>query len=412
MSEVTIHDHVSGYPPASAVADPARLAMVREMGLLDSPAEIAFDRMVRLAAKLLDAPTSLVSIVDERRQFFKSAVGLDEPWATMREMPLSYSYCQYTLHRPQPLIINDARVDPLFRESPSLWQNGMVAYAGVPIMVNGSALGALCVIDTTAREWTPEQIEMLELLAASVTTEIQLRYELMRRGEIERMKDEFMSVVGHELRTPLTSIRASLGMLGSGKLGDFPPAVQQMFDVAVRNTDRLLHLLNDVIDVERLTTGRVEFDIRSVRLADIITAAIEAMQGLAAQANVSLKTETIDVNINADSQRMVQVFTNLLSNAIKFSSAGGTVHVDAFVDDRHVVIRVRDEGRGIPPDKIEAIFERFRQVESNDSRKKGGAGLGLAIVRGIVEQHGGTICAESVPSQGSTFYVRVPLSAE
>jgi signal transduction histidine kinase len=412
LAEFQIHEHVPLYPNARAVADPDRLAMVRQMGLLDSPAEAAFDRMVRLAAQLLHAPTSVLTVLDDRRQFFKSAYGLGEPWATLREMPLSYSYCQYSLDLNAPLVINDSRNDPFFRESPALWQNNMVAYAGVPLIVNGQALGALCVIDSTARDWTTEQVEMLELLAASVTTEIQLRHELARRGEIERMKDEFMSVVGHELRTPLTSIRASLGMLASGKLGAMSAPADKMLAVAVRNADRLLRLLNDVIDVERLTTGHVELLLERVKAGEVINRATESMQALADQAGVSLDTRVVDADVTVDADRITQVLTNLVSNAIKFSPAGSAVDIDSTLNDGFVLLQVRDHGRGIPAAKLESIFDRFQQVESGDARAKGGAGLGLAIARAIVEQHGGSVWAESAgDGAGSTFTVRLPVSS-
>ena len=161
--------------PPAAVRAPARLAELRRVKLLDTPADDPYDRLARLAAKLLNTPVALVSLVDEDRQFFKSCVGLDEPWRSARQTPLSHSFCQHALEAGQPLVIEDARAHPLVRESPAIRDLGVVAYAGVPLITsNGHALGTLCVIDHKPRAWARDQIETLIDLAAAVMTEIEL----------------------------------------------------------------------------------------------------------------------------------------------------------------------------------------------------------------------------------------------
>jgi hypothetical protein len=161
--------------PPAIVRAPERLAALRRIGLLDTPPEEAFDRLTRLARRLLDAPVALVALVDEDRQFFKSALGLPEPWATRRETPLTHSVCQHALDSAEPLVIADARTDPLYCDSLAIPDLGVVAYAGVPLVTAaGQALGTLCVIDHRPRRWTDEQIETLRTLAASVLTEIEL----------------------------------------------------------------------------------------------------------------------------------------------------------------------------------------------------------------------------------------------
>lgn len=161
--------------PPAAVRDPARLDALRRAGLLDTPLEEAYDRLTRLAAKLLNAPVALVSLVDEERQFFKSCVGLGEPWASARETPLSHSFCQYAVARAEPLVIEDAREHPLVKDNLAIRDLDVVAYAGIPLITRGGeALGTLCVIDHKPRSWTTDQIETLTDLAASVLTEIEL----------------------------------------------------------------------------------------------------------------------------------------------------------------------------------------------------------------------------------------------
>jgi GAF domain-containing protein len=159
----------------TVTGDAARLAALRATGLLDSPAEAAFDRLAKLAAKLLDAPVALISLVDSDRQFFKSSVGLAEPWRGARETPLSHSFCRHTLLSREPLVIEDARTHRLVRDNLAIRDLDVVAYAGIPLIsAEGHALGTLCVIDHRPRSWTADQIEILETLTASVLSEITL----------------------------------------------------------------------------------------------------------------------------------------------------------------------------------------------------------------------------------------------
>ena len=235
--------------------------------------------------------------------------------------------------------------------------------------------------------------------------------DITKRREIERMKNEFISVVSHELRTPLTSIRGALGLVASGRLGALPEKSQRMLDIAVTNTDRLVRLINDILDIERIESGRVVMARRACDAASLVAQAVDVMRPLAEKAGVTVSASSGPWRLWADPDRILQTLTNLLSNAIKFSSPGGTVEVET--DPRGtdaVLFRVRDHGRGIPADKLERIFERFEQVDASDAREKGGTGLGLAICRSIVQQHGGRIWAESVPGQGTTFYFTLPIA--
>jgi PAS domain S-box-containing protein len=236
--------------------------------------------------------------------------------------------------------------------------------------------------------------------------------DITRQYETERMKDEFLSVVSHELRTPLTAIRGSLGLLASGKMGTLQERGQKMLEIAARNTDRLVRLINDLLDLEKMASGKETMERRAVPAADMVSQAAEVMRPMAAQAGVSIATSSTDATVWADSDRVLQVLTNLLSNAIKFSSAGDSVRLEAERVGDEAVFRVRDEGRGIPADKLEAVFGRFQQVDSSDAREKGGTGLGLPIARNIAEQHGGRLWAESVWGKGSTFTLAIPVPHE
>ena len=242
----------------------------------------------------------------------------------------------------------------------------------------------------------------------TVTGAVVIFRDVSERREIDRMKDEFTSVVSHELRTPLTSIRGSLGLLASGALGPLPERGQRMVDIAVQNTDRLVRLINDILDIERIESGEVSMDVRPTDAAGLVQQAAEVMQGLAERAGVRLEAAAEPAALVADPDRIVQTLTNLLSNAIKFSPQGGLVTVRARRVGADVLFEVRDTGRGIPADKLGAVFERFQQVDASDAREKGGTGLGLPICRSIVQQHGGRIWAESVEGRGSTFSFTLP----
>lgn len=234
--------------------------------------------------------------------------------------------------------------------------------------------------------------------------------DVTERREVEKMKDEFISVVSHELRTPLTSIRGALGLLAGGQLAAQPEKAQHIFDIAVSNTDRLVRLINDILDIERMQSGRSTLARVACEPTNLMALAADAMQGLAESAGVMLSVSAVPGQLLADPDRIIQTFTNLLGNAIKFSPRGGRVCLEAARQGDMVLFRVTDQGPGIPHDKLESIFGRFAQVDASDSRRKGGTGLGLFICRNIVEQHGGRIWAESVPGKGSTFYFTLPLA--
>jgi PAS domain S-box-containing protein len=235
--------------------------------------------------------------------------------------------------------------------------------------------------------------------------------DITERRQIEKMKDEFVSVVSHELRTPLTSIHGSLGMLTSGLLPTDSQQGKRLLQIATDSTERLVRLINDILDIERIESGKVKMEKEICNLEDLINSALSVMQPLADQANVSLSISSLPLQLWADPDRIVQVLTNLLSNAIKFSMPNSTVWLIVEQQDNQVLLTVRDIGRGIPNNKLDSIFERFQQVDSSDSRNHEGTGLGLAICKSIILQHEGSIWVESVLGKGSSFYFTLPISA-
>jgi two-component system sensor histidine kinase VicK len=237
--------------------------------------------------------------------------------------------------------------------------------------------------------------------------------DISARNQLDRMKDEFISTVSHELRTPLTSLRAALGLIAGGALNARPEKAQQMMDIAIGNTDRLVRLVNDILDLERIGSGKAELRTVTCSVAELFERATNLLSTTAQKANVRFTMEANNVNIWADPDRVLQTLTNLLSNAIKFSPQPSTIPSEIkltaqYVTHDEALIEVTDQGRGIPADKLQQIFERFHQVDASDSRAMGGTGLGLAICRSIVQQHGGHIWATSTVGQGSTFHFTLP----
>jgi PAS domain S-box-containing protein len=234
--------------------------------------------------------------------------------------------------------------------------------------------------------------------------------DITERQAIERIKDEFISVVSHELRTPLTSIRGALSLLSTGVLKNQPENTAKVIQIAAESTEHLVRLVDDILELERLESGKIELVKVKIRLQSLITQAIEQVEILATKEKITLQITKTDGEFWGDRDRLLQVLTNLLSNAIKFSDPGSTIWLDADWEARGLLFTIRDLGRGIPKEQLESIFERFHQVDASDSRRKGGTGLGLAICRSIVEQHGGKIWVESVYGKGTTFYFNIPLA--
>lgn len=232
--------------------------------------------------------------------------------------------------------------------------------------------------------------------------------DISQRYALDRMKDEFISTVSHELRTPLTSIRGALGLLSAGMLGGVSEKASNLLRIAVANSERLVRLINDILDLERMQSGRAPLAFRRVSLEELVRQAMETMQPVAEASDVRLTCNCAPVSLEVDSDRILQVITNLLSNAVKFSSRHSVVRITVDQAEGGAILSVIDEGRGIPSDKLESIFDRFQQVDASDSRQKGGTGLGLAICRTIAQQHGGRIWAEQNSDHGAIFRLFLP----
>lgn len=226
--------------------------------------------------------------------------------------------------------------------------------------------------------------------------------------EASRRKQELMAMVAHDLRTPLTSIRASLSLMSMGAMGEMPDKAKRQIDGAEKNTKRLINLINDLLDIEKMEAGKMEMKFSSCVLQEIFDEAADSVRDFAKNAKVEVEVEETTVTLEADQERLVRVLINLLGNAVKFSPPESTIRLTGKVKEDSVEVRVIDQGRGIPADFKDKIFVRFQQVNPEDKQEKQGTGLGLAICKAIVEGHNGEIGVDSEVGKGSSFWFRIP----
>lgn len=256
--------------------------------------------------------------------------------------------------------------------------------------------------------------ELVEVDLSFHQTSDQLADAERKARELERVKQEFVSMVSHDLRSPLTSLQVTLDLLSDGTYGELNETGQKRVDTAGKSVIRLVGLINDLLDLEKMESGMLSLNIDSVPIKDLFEQAEASICGFAEQYKVRLEIKPSEAVVRGDGERLVQVLVNLLSNAIKFSPAGAAVTLSATVesangDGQVCKISVIDRGRGIPEQFRHSIFDRFQQVEKADGQRKKGTGLGLAISKAIVELHGGKIALASEEGKGSTFWISLPI---
>jgi len=235
--------------------------------------------------------------------------------------------------------------------------------------------------------------------------------DVTERAKLDRMKNEFVSVVSHELRTPLTSIRGALALLNTRVVGELPERARSMVSIGLLNCERLLRLINDILDMEKIESGTTDFAYKPIETDAFLNAVVLENRTFLDQFKLNLEVvnEAPDTAILGDSGRLMQAMANLYSNAAKYSPEGGTITLGATTQGKSLRIWVKDEGPGIPEGFRDRIFQRFSQADGSDTRQKGGTGLGLSITKTIIERHGGTISFETGEGQGTTFYFDLPL---
>lgn len=257
----------------------------------------------------------------------------------------------------------------------------------------------------------PLEIAISEMQLGSRRRFVGVCRDITARREVERMKDEFISTVSHELRTPLTSIRGSLGLILGAMGAELDEKTRSMLDIAYRNSERLSDLIDDILDIEKIESGSMDFKFEPTLLMPLIEQSVEANRAYGDQFGVTFAIEgsVPTAQVNVDSNRIIQVMNNLLSNAAKFSPSGSAVTIRISSQEQEIRIGVTDQGPGIPEEFHDSLFGKFVQVDSSTTRLKGGSGLGLSISKAIVERHGGSIGFNTQLNIGTTFYFNLPL---
>ncbi|MBT4711037.1 MAG: HAMP domain-containing histidine kinase [Alphaproteobacteria bacterium] len=268
-------------------------------------------------------------------------------------------------------------------------------------------LGGYILVTIGLFMWVPAVDRMATEIARGKAAE----HDVTHLKELGRLKSEFVSTVSHELRTPLTSIKGALGLVRSGITGQLPDRLKAMLEIAYANSDRLIRLINDILDIEKIEAGKMQFTMATENLSDIVRKSISANQTYAEDRDVEFVLDNFpaEAMVVVDKDRLSQVMANLLSNAAKFSPRGGRVGISIEPHEGSFRVSVKDQGAGIPEDFKPRIFEKFSQADSSDTRTVSGTGLGLSICKAILEHHRGDIGFSSDSGLGSTFFFDVPI---
>jgi signal transduction histidine kinase/CheY-like chemotaxis protein len=287
----------------------------------------------------------------------------------------------------------------------------LTSYMCVPMTAQGRVFGAITFVSAeSGREYSETDLRFARELAARASLAVENARSYARANEASRLKDEFLATLSHELRTPLNAVLGYARMLRLGIMS--ADRAKSALDVVERNATSLKQMIEDVLDVSRIVAGRLRLDVQPVDLPGVLHEAIATVTPAADAKGVKVESviDPLALSVSGDADRLQQIVWNLLSNAIKFTPRGGRVQLRLSRVDSHVEITVSDTGRGIAPDFLPHVFERFRQADATFSREHGGLGLGLAIARQLTELHGGTLTASSGGlGQGSTFTMTLPL---
>ncbi len=393
-----------------------RLKALADSELTDSQAEKAFDRLTVLATRILKAPISLISLVEPDRQFFKSQVGLPEPWSSLRETPISHSFCKHVVASSEPLIVEDARKHPLVQSNPAIEDLQVVSYLGVPLTSpDGLCLGSFCIIDHEPRTWSEQDIATMKTLGESVISEIALRFEVKEKAQaIKTLQkrnedlDAFAHTVSHNLKNPISAITGWV-------------SVSQSYAERMSRTELLETLgeigelsahTNDIINALLLLAGfnrNNDVAFTELNMFNIIDDALSQLRSMITQRGAQIHLPLSDTFPRSVGHRqwVEEVWVNYISNAIKYGGEPPIITFGADApQDGFVRFWIQDNGDGLTPEQQKSLFIPFSRLPH--TAKFEGHGLGLSIVQRIIEKLGGEVGVTSEPGKGSIFSFTLP----
>ena len=388
----------------------------------DAIAPSSFEHLVRLARKVMQCSKAVLLLDGNADPVDREVFG------RLRESSIDSALVRLALTADAAVVVSDVTADARFANDPLVIGLPSVGYFASSPLFNtvGDRVGTLCVTDGTPRKWLrSNEIDAMDALAGAIVADMALdesRFEILlqnnelrRLNEVQALKDDFVATVSHELRTPLTSIMASLGLLEDGIVGNLSEEARDVVRVATSNSARLISLVEDLLDIEKMKSGTIDLQMSCAEVDQIMESSLSAVDGNAQEAGITLVREgrfETGIKLDCDPERIVQVLVNLLSNAVKFASPGTTATLRAEVANQdYLVFSVVDWGDGIPEVSLSKLFDPFWQDDASAARRVGGSGLGLSISKKIVEQHQGRFEVDSTVGIGSTFRVILPLKA-
>jgi signal transduction histidine kinase len=387
----------TSFAPAS-VSNPSRLAALVNTGVLTNAIDESFERLTRLAARTIGAPVSLVSLVENERQFFKSAFGLPEPWLSRRETPLSHSFCKHVVATGKPLIIDDANVHPLVKDNMAIRDLKVIAYAGMPLtLTNGQTIGSFCVIDHHPRQWQEYEINLLSDIACSVMAEIELRM-------LMAAKEELLDIIFHDLKNPLGAI-----LLNSQMMKRMP----QVADDALRKiantirgaSERMNHIITDVSELNHIERGDFVLQGEDWDAGEILNDAVTKVRPWSDQRRIKVRPTIVAAGIaHCDRTRIVQALANLILMSIRRSSEGQLIEVRLTKEKDCLQFEIRDSGPPFTTEDITHFFDRFVQTPALQSK---GEKLAVCLANEIIKVNGGSVMI--CPADGESNFVRIKL---
>ena len=387
--------------------DPSRLATLKSSGLMDSPREAAFDRLASLAARILEVPLTIISLVGESKQFFKAGFGLPAPYDTIREIPVDSSICRYTL-AGEEIIASNAKLDPLLMYHPTTEPWGIGAFIAIPmVMANGHVLGAFCAVDPQARIWSDKDIEIMRELTASVMTEIEFREKVLALESERLLREKFVMALTHDLRTPLTSARIQAQLIQ--RKPEDTEQVSQLSANIVTSVDRIDMMARDLLDANRLKSGEaLDLVISDCRIDTVVMSTLEDLARVhGPRFEFENSAGEVTGQYNADALR--RMIENLCTNAVKYGEPGAKVRVSLDSTTAHTVtLSIHNHGNPIDRADQLNLFDPFHRTAAAKASGQKGWGIGLGLVKGIAEAHNGKVEVISNRETGTTFSVTLP----
>lgn len=391
------------------------------LGLVDDNMDPAMLNIIDIASSILAAPSSFVSVLEPQksRQYFSVCSGLPNELHNSRQTPIDDAICKFVQESERSVVIPDLLADKRTMHNPLVERFGLRAYIGAPIhSVSGKVIGALCCMDTAIRSWSEKEADTLEKLARCVDDIIKARAvaieerkasNLLRKKAIARAG--FIAHISHEIRTPLTGIIGSIRLLNSMNVAGHPG---QLISLLNRSSVRLLDVVNDTLELAKLDANRLTIVEAETNLGEIARDVVETYAGLAETKEIILEVDDrIGIkNYHCDRRALESILHNLFGNSVKFTTVG-KASISLFEDSLgQVVFEVSDTGIGIPKEYHDTIFDEFEQAGPKIARSHGGTGLGMSIVKRLVELMDGEIKLESIPAIGTTITIKLPLKSE